>query len=79
MLASQARGADTDPDRATAIIHVPASVLINDEGDAEFEDGTPLLAETARRLVCDARIQISVQDDNGTVLGIGRTSRTIPA
>lgn len=79
MLASQARGADADPDRATAIIHIPASVLTDDEGDAEFEGGTPLLSETARRLVCDARIQISVEDHNGTVVGIGRASRTIPA
>ena len=79
MLASQARGADPDPDRATAVVHIPASVLTDSTGDAAFEDGTSLLSETARRLVCDARIQVLVEDGNRTVLGIGRTSRTIPA
>ncbi len=77
MLASQARGADRDPDRATAVVHIPLSVLTDDEGRAEFEDGTPLLAETARRLVCDARLQVNIEDGQ-EVVGVGRTTRTIP-
>ncbi len=78
MLASQHRGADRDPDRSTAVIHIPLSVLTDDEGQAFYEDGTPLLAETARRLVCDARLQVSIEDEEESVIGVGRTTRTIP-
>lgn len=79
MLASQTRGADRDPDRATAVIHIPLAALTNDAGEVESEDGIPLLTETARRLVCDARLQLSVEDETGTVIGVGRTTRSIPA
>ncbi len=78
MLASQSRGADNDPDRATAVVHIPLSVLTDSTGLAESEEGVPLLAETARRLVCDARLQVSVEDGEGTVIGVGRTTRSIP-
>lgn len=78
MLASQTRGADSDPDRVTAIIHVPVDALKGGNG-AEFEDGTPLLPETLRRLLCDARLQIQTDDESGIVVGVGRTTRTIPA
>lgn len=79
MLASEHRGAERDPDRATAVVHIPLSVLTDDEGAAWHEDGTPLLAETARRLVCDARLQVSLEDDDESVIGVGRTTRTIPS
>jgi len=78
MLASQSRGADRDPDRATAVVHTPLSALTDDEGEASYEDDTPLLAETARRLVCDARLQINLEDSESNVLGVGRITRTIP-
>ncbi len=77
-MASQSRGADEDPDRATAVVHIPLSAITDDTGQAEFEDGTPLLAETARRLLCDARLQISIDDSEQNVVGVGRTTRTIP-
>lgn len=78
MLASQHRGADRDPDRATAVVHIPLSVLTDDDGEAFYGDGTPLLAETARRLVCDARLQVNIEDGEHSVVGVGRTTRTIP-
>lgn len=78
MLASQSRGADSDPDRATAVVHIPLSVLTDDEGHAESEEGVPLVTETARRLVCDARLQVSIENNEGTVIGVGRTTRSIP-
>lgn len=77
-MASHTRGADADPDRATGVVHIPLSVLTNDEGQASFEDGTPLLAETARRLMCDARLQVNIDDEESNVVGVGRTTRTIP-
>jgi hypothetical protein len=33
---------------------------------------------TLRRLACDARIQLALEDPQDGVIGIGRTSRTIP-
>jgi len=78
MLASQSRGADSDPDRATAVVHIPLAALTDDQAGSESEEGVPLLAKTARRLVCDARLQVNVADETGTVIGIGRTTRTIP-
>ncbi len=78
MVASQQRGADSDPDRMTAIVHVPVAALTGDQGVAEFEDGTPLLPETLQRLLCDTRLQIQLDDKTGTALGVGRTTRTIP-
>ena len=78
MLASQARGADNDPDRTTAVIHIPLSALRNGGPGAETEEGLPLHAETMRRLICDARLQVSVEDEDGTVVGVGRTTRSIP-
>lgn len=78
-LASQHRGADSDPDRTTAVIHIPLVALTDNEAGAETEEGRPLLAETARRLVCDARIEINIEDENGTVVGVGRATRKLPA
>jgi hypothetical protein len=78
-LASEARGADSDPDRATAVMHIRVEDLTSTSGSAESEDGIPLHVETARRLVCDARLQLSIDDPAGTVIGIGRTGRNIPS
>ncbi|MDJ0925809.1 MAG: DUF222 domain-containing protein [Acidimicrobiia bacterium] len=78
MLASQQRGADSDPDRVSAVIHVPVAALTEDEGSAEFEEGTRLLPETLHRLLCDARLQIQADGVDGSAVGVGRTTRTIP-
>lgn len=43
----------------------------------ELEDGTPLAPETARRLACDAACVEVVTDAQGTLLDMGRRTRTI--
>lgn len=77
-MASQSIGADSDPDRATVVIHVDAEDLGGDSGVALVEDGPLLPTETARRLACDSRWQLFA-DFEGQTVGIGRISRRIPA
>ena len=78
-LASTRIGADPDPDRATVAVHVDASVLAGGKGMAEIEGGNAIAMETARRLACDSRWYIVVNDASGLPIGIGRTSRQTPA
>ena len=44
---------------------------------AELETGEPLATDTARRLVCDSRLSVLVQDRDGRAVGIGTTARTV--
>ena len=78
-MASQALGADSDPDRASVVVHVDAAALRAGNGVGEVEDGPALIPETVLRLACDARIQAAVNNDDGRPVGIGRVSRSIPA
>jgi hypothetical protein len=70
---------DTDPDRATiaAIVELAAVCDDDPQATAELEDSQPLATETARRLVCDSRVQVIVQDRSGVAVGVGTTSRTV--
>ena len=70
---------DADPDRATIVVHVDADALGDRDGSAQVENGGTLSAETARRLTCDARLQVLAHDRAGRPLGAGRTTRNISA
>ena len=78
-IASIRLGSDPDPDRASLVVHVDLDTLVAGRGVAEVETGPTITAETARRLACDARLQTVLDGPNGLPVGIGRTSRTIPA
>ena len=69
---------DGDPDRATVVVHVDAAALVGGEGAAELEEGPALPVEVARRLTCDARLEVVIEGASGP-LGIGRISRQVPA
>lgn len=73
-LASARLGADAeaDADRACVVVHVSAEW-------AEIQDGPVISAEVARRLACDARVQPVIGGPGGSVLGVGRASRQVPA
>lgn len=45
---------------------------------AVFDDGTPLGPQTTRRLACDSWLAYAIQTSQGTLLDIGRRSRTVP-
>ena len=70
---------DQDPDRATVVLHVDEPALSRGEGVGELEGGAVVGAETARRLSCDARLQVVAHGRDGEVVSSGRTSRSVPA
>ena len=78
-LSSVRLGEDADAGRATVAVHVPVSVLADLDGAAELEDGDAIAAETARRLVCNARWYVVVDGPDGAPIGVGRTTRQVPA
>jgi len=63
---------DQDADRATVVVHVRAG-----DGTAGSDiDGGPVIhPETARRLLCEARTQVVVEDGSARPLGLGRITR----
>lgn len=74
-LCSNRIAADADPDRATVVVHARLGDLISTDGSAEIEDGGRLHPETARRLLCDARIQGVLEDEHGEPVRLGRLTR----
>ena len=70
----------TRAERYQVMLHVDAGTL-EEDGDAgrsELEDGTRVSAETSRRISCDAGLVKIAHAPDGSVLGAGRRSRTIP-
>lgn len=81
-LCSGRLASDPDHDRATVVVHVDARTL-SAEGsqleaapNAEAEAGHVLAPATAQRLLCDARVQVSLDDAAGVPLKLGRAART---
>jgi Domain of unknown function (DUF222)/HNH endonuclease len=66
---------DADPDRATVVVHAQLGDLVGTEGAAEVEGGGWIHPETARRLLCDARVQTVLEDGDGEPVRLGRLSR----
>jgi hypothetical protein len=69
----------TRAERYQVILHVEPATLRSDAepGRAELEDGTRVSAETCRRLSCDASIVSVTHAHDGTILEVGRKTRTI--
>lgn len=79
--------ADPDPDRATIVVHAPAEVLLGGDlpparvlgwgraAGCEIEGGPVIHHETARRLCCDARIQVVLEGANAIPVRLARTTR----
>ncbi len=78
-LARTSLAEDPDPDRATVVVHASWEALVSGGRYAELEDGLPLHPETARRLLCQSRVQFLLEDDSGNVLFASRTKRHPPA
>ena len=77
-LASRDIAEDQDADRATVVVHARLDALGGASGSCELEGGPVIHPETARRLSCDARLQVVLHDEHGEAVGIGRMSRTAP-
>ena len=70
----------TAGDRYQVVVHVDEEVLQDDAemGQSALDDGTHVPAETARRIACDASNVVMRHGPDGTVLDVGRKTRTIP-
>jgi hypothetical protein len=85
-MGSETLAADADHDRATLLVRTDIPTLLGIEGAGQarlgdgttIPDGTTITNPTLRRLACDARIQLVIEDPIDGVIGIGRTARTIP-
>jgi hypothetical protein len=77
MLCSAQIASDPDADRATLVVHTRLEALLDetDPPNAEIEDGPVIAPESARRLACDARIQVITDDVHGDPLRLGRLTR----
>jgi len=67
-------------DRLQVVVHVDAETLVTDStaGQSVLETGQGVSAETSRRIACDASKVVMVHDAEGSVLDVGRRSRTVP-
>jgi hypothetical protein len=77
-MAKAALAEDSDPDRATTLVHVDLDALVGRSGNALIAGGPPIHPEVASRLICDGRIQTVLHDAAGAVVGIGHASRVVP-
>jgi hypothetical protein len=64
--------------QATVVVHAPIEALAHDVGACSVIGGGALHPETARRLACDARLQIVLEGKDGNALGIGDHSQITP-
>lgn len=77
LLASSRSGDCKALDRTELVLHAPLQSLAEDAGNCSF-GGRVLHPETARRLACDARIQIVLHGKGGNPVGIGQASQITP-
>ena len=83
LLAETALSADLDRgsagDRYQVVVHVDESVLRDEDGAGQSDaDGQYVPAGTSRRIACDAATVVIRHNRDGTVLDVGRKTRTIP-
>jgi hypothetical protein len=60
-------------------ITVPLESLTTGSGQGSFDDATPITAEAARRMACDANIHRVITRADGSILDYGRATRTVSA
>ncbi|MBT8477382.1 MAG: HNH endonuclease, partial [Gemmatimonadetes bacterium] len=71
----------TRAERYQVLLHVDADTLSEEStglGRSELEDGTRVSAETSRRVSCDGAVVGIGHAPDGSVLDVGRRTRTIP-
>ena len=77
---SEAPISGTRAERLQVVLHVESETLSaeGEPGRSELEDGTRVSAETSRRLSCDAGVVRVTRAPDGSILNVGRRTRTIP-
>ena len=63
--------ADPDPDRATVVVHARLEGLLEGTGGCEIQGGPVIHPHTAHRLLCNARLQMVIEDGAGQPVGWG--------
>jgi hypothetical protein len=63
--------------RPRVVVHAPLELLVgcSDDAVAEIAGVGPVPAEVVRRLACDAKVDLAVEDPEGTILNQGRARR----
>jgi hypothetical protein len=76
----QAPISGTRAERYQVVLHVEAETLKaeGEPGRSELEDGTRVSAATSRRLSCDCGLVRASHGPDGSILDVGRRTRTIP-
>jgi Domain of unknown function (DUF222)/HNH endonuclease len=77
-LCSSEAAADGSPDRATVVVHARLDGLVAGTHGCEIEGGPAIHPAVVQRLLCDARVQILVEDERADVVKVGATSRLAP-
>ncbi len=79
ILASGADGLVKSPTAIQMVVHVDVGVLAGEttEGRCYVEGGSPLSADAARRIGCDAEV-VGVVERNGLPIDVGRRQRIVP-
>ena len=77
-IASEAAAEDRDHDRATLVVHFDATDLKS--GKTSGMVGSQVIdRDELLRISCDSRLQPAIDDPSGVTVGVGRTTRKIPA
>lgn len=77
-MASQALGRESDPDRATVVVHVDAAALASPDRAGRLEEDAVVPVHSVRRMLCDGRAQLQLDGPKGAPVGVGRVQRTVP-
>jgi len=86
-LCSARIASDPDQDRATVVVHTRLDSPAQGSGpgtvdgelrDCQIEGGPAIHPETTRRLLCNARVQVVMEDERGQPVRLGRITREPP-
>jgi hypothetical protein len=69
---------DTDPDRATVVVHVDLDALSHGDRCAEIAGGPVIAPEIASEMLCDCNLQVVCHDAMDRAVGISHESRIVP-
>jgi len=68
-----------NPDRSSVIVHAQLEGLLEGTWGAQLEKGGVIHAAAVQRLLCNAPMQVIVEDSAGRVMGMGKMRRDPPA
>lgn len=69
---------DEPSDTTMAVVHVEEPVVNGDEPGNGEVNGITISAETTRRLMCDCKIEHSIDTPDGVTIGVGRAAKNPP-